>query len=125
VQRFGVTIRESNLSIAETNSKFEPVIGKPGDGASPSCAIVDEYHEHATEDLYDTMRTGMGARSQPLMLIITTAGDDISSPCYAHQQELEQILEGVIEDEHALRHHLHDRRRRGRQARGLDDEGRR
>jgi phage terminase large subunit-like protein len=55
------------------------VIGKPGDGASPSCAIVDEYHEHTTEDLYDTMRTGMGARSQPLMLVITTAGDDISA----------------------------------------------
>jgi phage terminase large subunit-like protein len=99
VQRFGITIRESNLSIAETNSKFEPVIGKPGDGASPSLAIIDEFHEHATEDLYDTMRTGMGARSQPLMLVITTAGDDISSPCFAHQEELQQILEGVIEDE--------------------------
>lgn len=98
-EHFGVTVRESNLSIAATNSKFEPVIGKPGDGASPSCAIVDEYHEHPTEALYDTMRTGMGARSQALMLVITTAGDDISGPCYAHQQELEQVLEGVIEDE--------------------------
>jgi phage terminase large subunit-like protein len=87
------------ISIPDTNSKFEPVIGKPGDGASPSCAIVDEYHEHPTEELYDTMRTGMGARSQPLMLVITTAGDDISGPCYAHQEELQQILEGVIEDE--------------------------
>lgn len=96
---YGVTVRESNLSIADTNSKFEPVIGKPGDGASPSCAIVDEYHEHPTEALYDTMRTGMGARSQPLLLIITTAGDDISGPCYAHQEELEDILEGVIEDD--------------------------
>ncbi len=97
--RFGITVRESNLSITETNSKFEPVIGKPGDGASPSCAIVDEYHQHVTEYLYDTMKTGMGARSQPLMLVITTAGDDISSPCYAHQEELQQVLEGVIEDE--------------------------
>jgi phage terminase large subunit-like protein len=97
--RFGVTVRASNISAPETNSKFEPVIGKPGDGASPSCAIVDEYHEHPTEDLYDTMITGMGARSQPLMLVITTAGDDISGPCYAHQVELQQILEGVIDDE--------------------------
>ena len=97
--RFGVVVRASNISVTETNSRFEAIIGKPGDGASPSCAIVDEYHEHPTEDLFDTMRTGMGARAQPLMLVITTAGDDIASPCYVHQEELQQILEGLIEDD--------------------------
>lgn len=99
VQAYGVSVNVSNLSIAENNSKFEPVIGKPGDGASPSCAIVDEYHEHKTSDLFDTMQTGMGARSQPLMLVITTAGSDISGPCYLHQVELQKILEGVIEND--------------------------
>jgi len=92
-------VNASNISVVETNSKFEPVIGKPGDGASPSCAIVDEYHEHKTPDLYDTMQTGMGARSQPLMLVITTSGSDISGPCYMHQAELQKILEGVIEND--------------------------
>jgi len=96
---FGITVNVSNMAITETNSKFEPVIGKPGDGASPSLAIVDEYHEHKTPELYDTMKTGMGARSQPLMLVITTAGSDISGPCYAHQVELQKILEGVIEND--------------------------
>jgi len=99
LENYGVTVNASNLSILETNSKFEPVIGKPGDGASPSCAIVDEYHEHKTPDLYDTMATGMGARSQPLMLVITTAGVDISGPCYLHQNELQKILEGTIEND--------------------------
>ena len=98
-QRYGVTVNASNLSVAETNSKFEPVIGKPGDGASPSCAIVDEYHEHKTPELYETMQTGMGARSQPLMLVITTAGTDVSGPCYTHQVELHKILEGTIEND--------------------------
>ena len=97
--RFGVVPRASVISIPAKNCKFEPLIGKPGDGASPSCAIVDEYHEHQTEDLYKTMRTGMLARSQPLTLVITTAGDDIAGPCYAHQQELQEILEGTIEDD--------------------------
>lgn len=97
--RFGIRARKSNISCPANNSKFEPVVGNPGDGASPHCAIVDEYHEHPTEALYDTMRTGMLARSQPLMLVITTAGDDIASPCYAHQQELQQILEGLVEDD--------------------------
>ena len=96
---FGVQPNASNLSVVENNSKMEPVIGKPGDGASPSCAIVDEYHEHKTPDLYETMQTGMGARSQPLMLVITTAGSDLSGPCYTHQVELQKVLEGVIENE--------------------------
>lgn len=99
VQAFGIMVNASNLSIAENNSKFEPVIGKPGDGASPSCAIVDEYHEHKTSELFDTMQTGMGARSQPLILVITTAGADISGPCYLHQVELQKILEGVVDND--------------------------
>ena len=98
-QKYGVLANASNLAVVDKNAKFEPVIGKPGDGASPSCAIVDEYHEHKTSELYDTMQTGMGARSQPLMLVITTAGSDISGPCYLHQTELQKILEGLIENE--------------------------
>lgn len=98
-QRYGITVNASNLSVAENNSKFEPVIGKPGDGASPSCAIVDEYHEHKTPELYETMQTGMGARSQPLMLVITTSGTNVSGPCYTHQVELQKILEGMIEND--------------------------
>lgn len=97
--RYGVAANASNLSVLATNSKFEPVIGKPGDGASPSCSIVDEYHEHKTAELYDTMWTGMGARSQALQLVITTAGDNIGGPCYAHQVELQKILERAIEDD--------------------------
>lgn len=97
--RFGVMCNVSNLAVLDTNSKFEPLIGRPGDGASPSCAIVDEYHEHATSDLYDTMATGMGARSQPLLLVITTAGSNIGGPCYTHQVELQHILEGTVTDE--------------------------
>jgi phage terminase large subunit-like protein len=80
-------------------SKFEPVIGKPGDGASPHCAIIDEYHEHATSEQHDTFKTGMGAREQPLLLIISTAGLNIAGPCRDHWDECEKILQGTIQDE--------------------------
>ncbi|MDF4761453.1 terminase large subunit, partial [Vibrio parahaemolyticus] len=62
-------------------SIFEPVIGDPGYGSSPHCAIVDEYHEHDGPELYDTMSTGMGAREQPLIFVITTSGYNIAGPC--------------------------------------------
>lgn len=84
---------------AVNDSRFEPVIGKPGDGSSPSCAIVDEYHEHVTSDLYDTMDTGMGAREQGLMLVITTAGSNITGPCYELQKDVERVLTGLVDND--------------------------
>ncbi|MCK6678257.1 terminase large subunit [Enterobacter asburiae] len=78
-------------------SIFAPVIGDPGDGDSPTCAIIDEYHEHKTDALYTTMTTGMGAREQPMTLIITTAGFDITSPCYEKRAQVVEILKRIRE----------------------------
>ena len=80
-------------------SKFETVIGNPGDGASPHGAIVDEYHEHQSDSLVATMQTGMGARRQPLLSIISTAGSTLNGPCHEKQKEIERILEGSVVDE--------------------------
>jgi len=96
---YGLSVGAKNMHILANGSRFEPVIGNPGDGASPSLAIVDEYHEHDTDALFSTMETGMGAREQPLMLVITTAGDNIAGPCYAMQQEAQQMLEGTRRDD--------------------------
>ena len=99
LERFGVQTYKQSIAIPATSSRFEPLIGKPGDGASPSCAIVDEYHEHQTDDLSQTMLTGMGAREQPLLLWITTAGSDTSGPCFAQEKEAERVLDGLVADD--------------------------
>lgn len=93
---FGIEVNASNLNRPTDGSRFEPLIGSPGDGASPSCAIVDEYHEHKNDELYTTMLTGMGARKQPLMFIITTAGYNIEGPCYDKRREVIEKLSGAI-----------------------------
>lgn len=97
--KLGVQVCAKTMVVPNNGSKFEPVIGTPGDGASPSCAIVDEYHEHPTPALYDTMETGMGAREQPLLLAITTAGTNIAGPCHEKHDEVCKILDGVIEND--------------------------
>jgi len=79
-----------------SSSRFVPIIGKPGDGDSPNCAIIDEYHEHATPVMYDAMKTGMGSRNQPLRAIITTAGVDTSGPCYDKRIEAIKVLGGTL-----------------------------
>lgn len=96
---YGVHVGAKNLSIASNNSRFEPLIGKPGDGASPHMAIVDEYHEHQTDEQLETMKTGMGAREEPMLWVITTAGSDTSGPCYALRSELVDVLKGTVQND--------------------------
>lgn len=91
---YGVLVGAKNLSIMSTASKFEPIIGKPGDGASPSFSVTDEYHEHVTSEQYDTMVTGMGSRSQPIAWVITTAGSNTAGPCYALREQAVGMLAG-------------------------------
>lgn len=97
-KKFNVSVWAEKLTRAD-GSIFAPIVGNPGDGDSPSCAIIDEYHEHQSDRQYAAMTTGMGARSQPLALIITTAGVDLESPCYDKDKEVKEILDGVIPNE--------------------------
>ncbi len=95
----GIEIMAKNISIPADGSRFEPLIGNPGDGSSPSCAIIDEFHEHEAPDQYETMLTGMGAREQALMFIITTSGFNLAGPCYDKRRQVQQMLDGVMPNE--------------------------
>jgi phage terminase large subunit-like protein len=93
--KFGIEVTAKALVRVADNSKFETIVGDPGDGQSPSCSIHDEYHEHADDGQVDTMQTGMGARDQPLQVKITTAGDNLAGPCYAEILEQRERLAGI------------------------------
>lgn len=95
-QALGVHVAASRMSIPEDGSRFEAVVGKPGDGASPHCGIIDEYHEHDSDVLFDTFRTGMGARRQPIAWVITTAGDNMAGPCKLLRGDVIKILDGTV-----------------------------
>ena len=51
----------------------------------------------AMEDraIFDLVKQGMGAREQPLQVLITTAGDNLAGPCYAKIQEEREKLQGI------------------------------
>lgn len=51
-------------------------------GYNPSVAILDELHVHRNGELYEALKTGGGARTQPLLISITTAGWDRNSIAY-------------------------------------------
>lgn len=87
----------------DIGSFFRPVaVTKTLDGLRPHCAIIDEFHEAPTDDILRVMESGMPNRSQPLLLIITTAGFNINGPCYEYRKTVTSILEGQKENWNAF-----------------------
>jgi phage terminase large subunit-like protein len=91
----------NNMNIPGTASKFEPLGADEDtlDGLNVHGALVDELHAHKTRGLWDVLETAMGARRQPLMAAITTAGTDLESVCWKQHEYGEKILEGINRDD--------------------------
>lgn len=95
-------IMRNEIIHKKTGSFIKPLSkedGQKGDGTNPQLGCLDEYHQHETSEFYDMLDSGMKARREPLLLIITTAGTDLSAPCYRQEYHYcSQILEGTIEN---------------------------
>ena len=85
------------IMIPETRSKFEPLGADSDtlDGLNPFVAVCDEIHAWKSRDLWDVLETGMGAREQPLMFAITTAGSFEDSIYNTLRVSAEAMLEAV------------------------------
>lgn len=97
-----ISVFKLNLSVDATASKFEPVSAdeKTLDGLNPSAVIIDELHKHKNRGVLDVLDTAQGARRQPLLWVITTAGDDNPETVYAEENDYAtKVLEGTIEDD--------------------------
>lgn len=74
---------------------------KPYDGLNPLAILQDELHawrEHH-RGFYDTMQTGSGARQQPIIITLTTAGDDQSHIWLSEYKYAKGILNQDFNDE--------------------------
>lgn len=97
----GLHIEEHKIKTADPAAVFQPIASqtKSKDGKNPHCAIVDELHEHDKRDVWDSMASALGAREQPLLIAITTAGYNTAGICYEQRRYLQRILDGVFEDD--------------------------
>lgn len=96
-----VDIYRGSIADMEEGSSFKPLTKdtKNKDGLNPHCAVCDERHAWQTNEIYDVLRTGMGARSQPLIFSISTAGTDTSVPYFTELDYMRKILEGQVEQD--------------------------
>lgn len=72
------------------------------DGLNPHAGLLDEVHAHPTREIYDVIKSGMGARKQPMIWQITTAGFDLSSFGYAQHEYAQKVLQGIFQDDELL-----------------------
>ena len=99
-------VNKTEIVHLKTQSFLKPLSkedGKTGDGTSPALLVLDEFHQHPNTDLYDL---GIGANTQePLLMIITTAGRDLTYPCYTQEYKycsdiLDPGKEEIVNDEY-------------------------
>jgi phage terminase large subunit-like protein len=94
-------VQVSNIHDERTSSKLEPLSADfdSMDGLNPNMVNIDEMHAHKTRGVIDVLETATGARRQPLVNKITTAGDDPVSPCGDEHDYACKVLEQIIEDD--------------------------
>ncbi|MBA3584887.1 MAG: terminase large subunit [Gemmatimonadetes bacterium] len=96
-----ISIRVGSLFDPRTSSVFRPLGADTDseDGLNPSTALIDEVHRHKNRDLIDWMSQSFGARENPLLWMITTAGTDGESVWADEHDYAVRVLENTSEDE--------------------------
>lgn len=84
-----------------SSSAFKPLASDSDtlEGKNTHLAIIDELHAHKTRRVYDVLELSCAARSQSLILVITTAGEDLTGICYEVRDYLTKVLDKVFDDD--------------------------
>lgn len=112
--RFGVDVGKNDITIANdvydgqtgalvacgaSNAKPLNAESSTQDGLNVHFAVVDEVHAHKKRDLWEVIESADGARAQPLISAITTAGKDMTGICYELRTYTVRVLKGQHADE--------------------------
>lgn len=68
-------------------------------GYSLSGAIVDELHAHKTRGIWEATITSMVSRKKPLLVVISTSGQDEARLFSDLREYTEGVVNGVVEDD--------------------------
>lgn len=98
-----ITPYKYNLHDEESWSKAEPISSDRDtqDGLNVHYGIIDEYHAHKDDAVFNVLKSATGARRQPLIAIISTAGFKrrMKVPCLSLWEVCRKVLDGQLKDE--------------------------
>lgn len=100
LQPSGIGEKTWNLAYLATGSFFRPIAADQGQsGPRPHIALVDELHEHPTQQVIEMLRAGFKSRRQPLLFAITNSGHDKTSVCGQYHDYALQVAGGLKQDD--------------------------
>jgi len=101
-EAYGLEPWAKSITCGDNGGYMQPIHSKSKtqDGHNPHLVTMDELHAHADRGLYDVMRSAFGARRNPLLWQITTAGFNLHGVCYDQRRLATKILEQAVEAEH-------------------------
>ena len=99
--RYHLQAYNHSVTHEASGSCFKPLASDSNslEGKHTQMGIIDELHAHKNRRVFDVIELSCAARRQPLLLSITTSGDDRTGICYEVRSYLTKVLEGVIEDD--------------------------
>lgn len=98
---FRIHEHNSTIECLITHSKIKALSGdtKSIDGFRPYLGIVDEYHAHKDDQMYKLLEGGIKKLKSALISVITTAGFDLKSPCFALYEYCVKVLKGITQND--------------------------
>lgn len=92
-----------NLADLKSGSFFRPISSDDGQsGRRPSCALVDEVHEHRNGTLLEMLERGFKWRRQPMLIMATNSGSDRQTVCWQEHQHAVRVSAGTREPDEAF-----------------------
>lgn len=94
-RRLTVKAHERRIVDLKTGSYYEVIAADAAGnlGHNPHCIVFDEVLTQRNGDLWDSLRTAMGTRSQALLVAATTPGDDPQSWCGRMHDEMARVAD--------------------------------
>lgn len=89
--------KEFNMLHTSSMSFFRPISkesGKSGSGPRPHMALCDEVHEHPDRTIMEMLERGFKFRQNPLLLMITNSGHDLTSVCWEEHVHAVKVAAG-------------------------------
>lgn len=99
--RYGVEITAHSIVQPSTASVFRPLSrdARSLDGLNVHFGVCDEIAQHRSREVWDVLQTATGKRKQPMLIAITTAGNNLSGVGYELWKYSQMVLEGQREDD--------------------------
>lgn len=96
-----IEVLTNSIFSHRSNSSMKLVSSTAGTkhGTRPHVVVIDEMHVQRDRNLFEAFRKSMGKREQPVLIMLTHAGDDEESICYEEWSLCARLLAGTADDD--------------------------